>query len=91
MKIKACPSIDTVRGILQERITSEREYLVGQQSKLDELVGNKSSIYSPGRETETKLIRSAILMGEESLKARETEMILLQSHQAPRILVEIDV
>ncbi len=91
MKVKACPSIETVRGILQERIDQEREYLVGQKSKLDELTSNKSSLYSPGRETETKLVRAAIILGSDTLRARETEMVLLQSHTAPRVLVEIEV
>ncbi len=91
MKVKACPSIDTVRGILQERINTEREYLVGQQSALDALTSNTSSLYKPNEETEKRILRDSITSAKLSVSQRETEMILLQSHTAPRVLVEIDV
>lgn len=91
MKVKACPSTDTVRGILQERITADREYLVGQQSKLDAITGGTSSLYKPGEQTERRILTEAIVIAKEHLATRETEMILLQSHTAPSVMVEIDV
>jgi hypothetical protein len=91
LKIKACPSIDTVRGILQERINSEREYLVGTQSAYDKLTNCSSSLYKPNEETEKRSLLQSIKLSTDSLRSRETEMILLQSHTAPRVLVEIDV
>ncbi len=84
MKVKACPSIDTVRGILQERVTAEREYLVGQSSKLSGLTGDYMT-------AEKSSLANCIKESELRLHARETELILLQSHTAPRVLVEIDV
>jgi len=91
LKIKACPSIDTVRCILQERITAEKEYLVGKRSALDSLNTGTSSPYKPGEETEKRILREHISLSEGYLRSRETEMILLQSHTAPRVLVEIEV
>ncbi len=92
MKVKATPKIETVRGILQERITQEREYLVGHTSALEALTsGGATALYSPGKETEKRSLQQAIRLSEQSLKQRETEMILLQSHGAPRVLVEIEV
>ncbi len=91
MKIKACPSIDTVRGILQERITADREYLVGKESALSQLLNNSSSLYKPGEETERRILRDAIGIAKAGLVRRETEMVVLQSHTAPSVMVEIDV
>ncbi len=91
MKVKACPSIDTVRSILQEHITADKEYLVGKESSLSQLLNNSSSLYKPGEETERRILRESIGLAKATLARRETEMILLQSHTAPRILVEIEV
>ncbi len=91
MKIKACPSIDTVRGILQEHITADREYLVGKESALDAITSNSSSPYKPGEETERRVLREAITLAKAKLHNREAEMTVLQSHTAPSVMVEIEV
>lgn len=91
MKIKACPSIDSVRSIVQERLNTEREYLVGAQSAYDALNSGTSSLYKPNEETEKRSLLANIKTHKAYVALRETELALLQSHTAPRVLVEIEI
>ncbi len=91
MKVKACPSIDTVRSILQERITDTRKLLDDDNTELAKLTGANQVVYNPYHDSNVAKLRSGITARTEYLKLRESEMAILESHVAPKVLVEIDV
>jgi hypothetical protein len=91
MKLKICPDSGTVRNILAKRIDEETALLAEDNALYAKKTGTTQMIHNPYHDAEVISLRTSIDRRKSYLKDRQTELALLESHSAPKVLVEIEL
>lgn len=91
MKMKITPDRATILTHMEAIIGGERQLLSDDESALAKLTSKELKIYNQYQEKEAAGYRQRIQQRTQYIAERETQLALLKAHEAPRVLVEIDI
>ncbi len=92
MRLKVTPTKEVVRSILTDRIGKEELLLSDDETALAKLnAASPIHMINQYRDSEKAGLVSSIERRTRYLKICQTELSLLDSHEAPKVLVEIEL
>ncbi len=84
MKVRFYPKTDTVRAVIQTRITDEETFMAANKAEL----ATAGVIVRPGH---GEALHHLIRRSENRIKELGGELALLNSHEPPELMVELDL
>lgn len=91
MRLKICPTKESIKNILTERIGTEQRLLAEEETELARLTAKDQMVYNPYNENVITSTKSSIHSRTEYIRDRTLELGLLDAHEAAKCMVEIEL
>lgn len=93
MRLKLCPSKSAVLDILSAKLGSRRASLFTQSEDLEKLKSDKtdSKLYNPYTDSKIAVAEGCIAAISGDVQMLEQQIAFLNSHEAPKVMVEFDL
>lgn len=93
MKLKLCPSKQSVLDILSASLGSARAKLFSESEELTNLESGKSGshLYNPYADTKIAVAKDLVAALSADVERLEQQIAMVNNHEAPKVMVEMDL